>query len=459
MAGQRSMTRAFIIALVAFAAGATYLTVRGESDDSYRVRAEFSDALGLRGQYWVRVDGTKVGEIEDVEVTPRDTAIVTMKLDKAAAPLGEGARAAIRPANLLGEKYIQISRGDLSRPLADNGLIPLSKTGVAVELDDLLNTLEPGVRARLRILINETGTALTGRGAKFNALLRELPNTVDGARQVVEQLAAENEQLGRLVDRADVAIGPVHRRREDVGRLVESTRVVLNETAVRRTRLAATVRSAPAALRAITRSLDRIDVAASKLSRATPLLRRSARPLTQTLRALPRFSASLHDPLQTARKVAPRLQRLGASGGSDVRRLSPTVSSLAEFVGEIKPLVYTLGRAGGVDGVLGILDNWSKAASYKDGLSHYFDFHVSLSPTLITSAVDRLTLSSGGNKKARPKTPKLSKLPSLPALGSDGRSDATGTSRPPVVKVPDLQKPLQDTANQVNELLDYLLAP
>lgn len=456
------MRRLVLPILLGTALLATVLAVRSGDPDRHTVRAEFQDVMGIRKGFWVRVDGARVGDVTDVDVTRHDTAIVTMELDEGTPRPGRGARMDVRPANLLGEKYIQLTPGDKRRPLPESALIPLARTGVAVELDDILNTLDAGVRTRLRILINEIGVALAGHGKEFEQLLTGLPPTVEGARSVVAQLAAENRALGRLVDRASVAVGPVHGKRRDVGRLVDSTRDVLAITAQRRRQLAATVRSAPGALRSITAALDKLNTAATELEPAAPLLREAAPQLASTLRALPEFADSLDKPLATAREVAPALGRLGSQGNRAVARLRPTVRELAGFSTDVAPLVRTLGRSGGVDGVLGILNNWATASSYKDGISHYFDFHASFSKETIGSVVDRFALGPEGKEKARPApAPKLPLDPRrLLPDGPKSRPQVPKLTRLPQLSTPpavsDVTGPVAD---EVNQLLDFLLAP
>jgi virulence factor Mce-like protein len=457
------MKRTPLIAIAAALALAAIVVIsQSGNDDGYTVRAEFKDLEGIRKNFWVRVDGTRVGTVTDVQVTRRDTALVTMKIDSDAVPFGNGARAMVRPANLLGEKYIQLWRGDLQRPMASGSTIPTSRTNVAVELDDVLNMLEPGVRMRMRILINEIGIALAGRGADFNKLLTQLPRTIGSARQVVGQLAAENQQLARLVDKADEVAGPLARKREDIGKLVDSTRTVLKITANKRVDLARTVRGAPAALNGIATTLGQLDRTAKELEPAVPLLRKAAPPLASTLRSLPEFADSLEKPLETATRVAPNLAKLGTQGDVGVRRLRPTVAALSDFSTRIKPLVYTLGRAGGVDGVMGILNNWSKAASYKDGISHYFDFHASISNKLLDSAVQRLTLPETPAATKKQATPTSTAKPKLPAIDIPGLLPRPKPDpNEPAVKpaLPAVTATVEKTKDTVGALLDYLLKP
>ena len=101
------------VALVAFAIALAILP----SENGYRVRAEFRDAAGLHKHVYVKLGGVPAGTVTSMKLTKRDTALVTMRLDDGAAPVGPGARATVRPVNLLGEKFVDLEPGDASRPL------------------------------------------------------------------------------------------------------------------------------------------------------------------------------------------------------------------------------------------------------------------------------------------------------------------------------------------------------
>jgi len=167
------------IAPLAVLAAAAALYVGGNkllfSDDGgYVVRAEMRDASGLAKESAVKIGGVPAGSVIDIALTKRDTALVTMRLEKGAAPVKDGTTARVRPVNLLGEKYVELAQG-AGRALASGGRIPIQRTSHAVELDDVFNTLDADTRARLAVLINESGVAMNHRGRDFNAMLKDLP--------------------------------------------------------------------------------------------------------------------------------------------------------------------------------------------------------------------------------------------------------------------------------------------
>ena len=193
-----------LAAAVVVGAGAYLLSGGGGSDNL--VRAEFSNAAGLRPGSLVRVGGATVGSVRSLKVTARDTAAVELALKDHVRP-GAGAAAAIRPANLLGEKFVDLTIGDRARPLT-SGSIPRSRTSTPVELDDVLNVLDSTTRGRLALLLGELGVALGGRGD-------DLEHGAGGAAQharrrggpAVRAVDARPVVLERLLVEADAVTG------------------------------------------------------------------------------------------------------------------------------------------------------------------------------------------------------------------------------------------------------------
>jgi hypothetical protein len=138
------------------------------------------------------------------------------------------------------------------------------------------------------------------------------------------------------------------------------------------------------------------------------------------------------------------------------------VQALSTFVDRLRPLTYALGRGGGVDGVVGILNNWSNTASYEDGISHYFDFHVSFSKRALTDAVQRL-MGSLPAPSGSATAPRPAGALGLPALTPQIPGRALPKVKVPALKlphvpVPQLRGPSRGgKPDSIATLLDYLL--
>jgi virulence factor Mce-like protein len=388
----------------------------------YIVKAEFRDAAGLTKNSDVKIGGVPGGSIKDLKLTDHDTALVTMELDKGAFPIGAGATAASRPVNLLGEKYIDMNPGDLSKPLPDGSMIPMSRTSRPVELDDVLNTLQPDVRARLRILINEAGVAMTGRGTDLNKTIDQLPSALDQTSKLVASFGNENHRLGDLIERSDRVLAAFAAKGGDLQDFVASAANTLSVTAAKRVELANTVRAAPGALRQLRGTLTQLASTSQRLEPFAGQLRQSAPVLASTLKELPVFAQDAKPALAAVRATAPSLTRLGIEGRSPVRRLRPTSLRLATFTRELKPLVDSFDKQA-LDNMLGLMNGWANTISKSDGLGHLFGLRIVVDKTAATTVVDRyLAPFLKHQAKRSPKRPQTAAkvapvtVPKLPAI-------------------------------------------
>lgn len=352
----------------------------------YIVKAEYADAGGVVVGSSVKVAGVPAGKVRSIDLTNRDTALVTMGIDKGAAPIGAGAKAITRPVNLLGEKYVDLEPGDSNKPLPSGSMIPESRTGAPVELDDILNTLDDPTRARLRILINEAGIGLEGRGANFNALLGELPSSLDKIRALVSEIAAQNDSITSAIHQGRQVVAAVDGHRDDLQDLVTSAAHALDVTASRRADLGSTVDRAPAALGQLTHTLGTLRSASDTLQPAAVALRQATPSLADALRRLPAFEQAAKPTLAEVVRTAPSLAKLGREGSPTVARLRRTGNTLADFAKLLAPVSESVAH-GGIQGILGLMNGWSRTIRQADGLGHVFRIQALVNVDTIRSAL------------------------------------------------------------------------
>ncbi|TME47972.1 MAG: MCE family protein [Chloroflexi bacterium] len=122
---------------------------------------------------WVELSGAKIGSVDGVDYQ-NGFALVRLSLDSHYAnQLHADTTAAIRPHGLLGPKYVYLQGGSNGQ-LRDGALIPLSRTTVATDLDQVINALQPDVRANLKTVFVELGRAADGRGVQMNTAFQAL---------------------------------------------------------------------------------------------------------------------------------------------------------------------------------------------------------------------------------------------------------------------------------------------
>ncbi len=218
------------------------------SSPGYTATATFADASTLRETAPVRIAGVNVGKVTKVEGEGND-AKVTFTVDPEGLPLHEDARITIRPRLFLeGNFFLDLRPGSPSAPdLPDGGSIPVSQTATAVQLDQVLTSLQRPDRKNLGLLLDGYGSALVdpptaqmdkgidpqvrglsgaeainqsfdygGRAGKSSsqvseALLGEqagdLRGLIKASASVFEQLASRESQLSDLITNFSITTG------------------------------------------------------------------------------------------------------------------------------------------------------------------------------------------------------------------------------------------------------------
>ena len=444
------MRRARVGALAALVAvAAIVVLLLGRSHGGYLVHVQLANANGLRTGFKVRVDGVPVGKITKVDLGRGDRAIADARIDDSAVPLGRDARATVRAVNILGEKYLDIDRGNVREPAPSGVVVPVSRTGVAIELDDLIDALDLPTRAALNVVLDEAGRGLAGRGSDLAATVAALPSGLDRTGELLRQLSADNRALGRLVDESDRVVGGVAAQHAALGRMVSGAATTLSTLGGRRRQLGQTVRNAPATLAALQRALTALQVAANPLRPAARGLRASAPALTSVLRALPGTAYAAAPALRAARAVAPSLERLATVGAPVARDLRPMARQLAAFSSGVDPTTRAADDA--FADVLGVMEGWARTTAPRDAAGHVFRLAVGGGADLIEA------MATAGPPAAAPRRPASSRPTPAPALPLP--QVHLPALRLPHVPVPAPQVRLPAPAGEVKHLLDYLLGP
>ena len=127
----------------------------------YEVNAVFQNAANIRADSPVRIAGVNVGKVKSVR-SVGNAAEVTFTVDDEGRPIREDAQVEIRPRIFLeGNFFLDVKPGSPSAPeLGDGGTIPITNTSTAVQLDQILTTLQAPDRENLQKLLQGFGTAL-----------------------------------------------------------------------------------------------------------------------------------------------------------------------------------------------------------------------------------------------------------------------------------------------------------
>jgi len=414
------------------------LIVLAGRHDPYRLRLVLENASGLRAGSDVRIGDVTAGTVTSVALGPGDNVVAELELHSDQAPVGQNASVAIASLNLLGQKYIALDKGNTHRPAPSGFTIPRSRISTSTDLDQVLDVLDPGTRARLAILINEAGFAMTGRRADFNALLKQLPPTTVAATRLLEQLVSDNRTLADLVDRSDGFVAQIAERRHSLSGMVDAVGQTATTFAARRTRLRQTLARAPRMLQTLQRFLAELRSTTVPLGPAARNITDSAPALTSALTQIDPFRRAADPTLVQAREVAPALTRMADGATPVLRRATPTVHSLATFGRALSPLSDTLDHS--IDNLLAVIHNWSRAIQIRDGLSHIFNAQLAITPETLLSLVSQL---DGRHREASRPHVRTRRLEHDERRGPERRGGATPQQdgKPPGLSIPNVTVP------------------
>jgi len=165
--------------------------------------------------------------------------VVTVELTGDLGTLGTETKCLTEPQSLIAEYFISCEPAgppiteddDADEP---DGDIPASQVSQTVQNDLVQNTLREPYRERLRLLINEFGTALAGNPGSLNEAIRLGAPSLTQLRKVTRILASQNRIIRDLNVNSDEVVGRLTARREDVVRFVQRARDTAAASASRR---------------------------------------------------------------------------------------------------------------------------------------------------------------------------------------------------------------------------------
>lgn len=177
--------------------------------------AEFSNVSGLRQGQFVRASGVEIGKVKALHLVDGGRRVrVEFNIDRS-VPLYQSTTAQIRYSDLIGNRYVELKRGEgkgANDLLPPGGLIPLSRTSPALDLDALIGGFKPVFRAldpaKVNNIANALITVFQGQGGTINDIL-------DQTAQLTSQIAERDQAIGEVVKNLNIVLDTTVKHRKE----------------------------------------------------------------------------------------------------------------------------------------------------------------------------------------------------------------------------------------------------
>ncbi|WP_396922458.1 MCE family protein [Mycolicibacterium sp.] len=294
---------ALVVVLVIFTAITVVIFGQIRFDRTVGYSAIFSDASGLQTGQFVRASGVEVGKVKRLRLIDGGRRVrVDFDVDQS-LPLYQSTSAQIRYANLIGDRYLELTRGsgpDAERLMAPGAQIPLARTAPALDLDALIGGFQPVFRAlepeKVNTIASAIITVFQGQGGTITDIL-------DQTAQLTSALADRDEAIGAVVKNLGTVLDTIIRKAGDVDATVINLEKLISGLAGQADPLADSVANLSKATGAV----------ADLLADNRPLLKDTIAAAQGVLQPLVDHQDQLNDLLQ---KLPTALTLLGRSAGT-----------------------------------------------------------------------------------------------------------------------------------------------
>jgi phospholipid/cholesterol/gamma-HCH transport system substrate-binding protein len=410
------------VLVVAVLAVLALLSAGGEDED-YVVRGIFDSGGFMVTGEEVRVAGATVGSIETVDVTmPGEIAshedgkpqaipgkaVIAMKIeDPGFQDFRADASCHIRPQSLIGEKFVDcrptLPRAPGSEPAppleeipegepgAGQYLLPVENNSTSIDPDLINNINELTYAQRFRLILNELGAGLAGRGEDIEEVVKRANPVLRDADRLFQILNAQRDELAQLSADSEEILGPLARERRSVAGFFSNAGAAAQASAEEGAALEASLRKFPPFLRELRQTMASFEFFSEAGTPVVESFGRAAPALTRATRALTPFAAASTVSLKS-------LGAVGEVAGPRIRAADPVVRKLRDLgrsgaspTTELARFLVSTRQTKGFGGLADLIYNSAAATNEFDRYGHF-----TRSLTALTNCLDYVAEPTSG---------------------------------------------------------------
>jgi phospholipid/cholesterol/gamma-HCH transport system substrate-binding protein len=237
-----------LVGLFILGAGIFYVTGQGILGPKYRLKTYLPEVAGLSSGAPVRVDGVEVGNVESIRLVPRTSGKpveknknieVLMRVDnRYQSDILTDSTASLVTEGLLGNRYVNVTRGLTGTPIGDSGVIPGAEEKAMKEVVERsaevlgnLNALSEDVRALIQGVKEGKGSLgklLTDEQVynHLNSIMAKgdtMISNIQGGQGTIGKLVASDEMYTKVdkgLDNVNVILADVRAQKGTIGKLM-----------------------------------------------------------------------------------------------------------------------------------------------------------------------------------------------------------------------------------------------
>ncbi|MGE2736267.1 virulence factor Mce family protein [Mycolicibacterium vaccae] len=215
---------AFSVVLLMFTALIVVVFGQLRFDRTTGYSAIFSNTSGLRPGQFVRASGVEVGKVKGVELIDGGTKVkVDFSVDRS-LELFDESRASIRYLNLIGDRYLELSRGDSNTRIDAGATIPIERTEPALDLDALIGGFRPVFQSlepeKVNTIAQSLITVFQGQGGTINDIL-------DQTASLTSALADRDQAIGEVVKNLNTVLETTVKHQQEFDETVQNFEVLI----------------------------------------------------------------------------------------------------------------------------------------------------------------------------------------------------------------------------------------